>query len=284
MELLGLATFRAVVDEGGVLAASKILHTVQSNVTTRIKRLEEEVGADLFVRSGRSLSLTPAGRVLLKYARQMLQLERQARLAVKQVMDQGGEVRIGTMESFAAIRLPYMLLRLHQACPSIEVKVQTDTSHALIQAVLKHELDCAFIGGPFDHPDLVTQAVAYEELVAVKSKVIQRSDTLIVFREGCTYRERALQWQRQHVSQFDVMEMGTLEGILGCVAFGLGVTLMPRSVIEQSQYRDRLVCVELVSELAIIPTLLIRHKNLPILPGMDVLAEAFIDTAVQPCL
>ena len=50
MDILGLLTFTAVVDEGGVLAASKVLHTVQSNVTTRIKRLEEEVGADLFYR------------------------------------------------------------------------------------------------------------------------------------------------------------------------------------------------------------------------------------------
>lgn len=274
MEFLGLVTFHAVVDEGGVLAASKILHTVQSNVTTRIKRLEEEVGADLFFRKGRSLSLTPAGNVLLEYSRQILHLERQAKFAVQQITDQVREIKIGTMESFAAIRLPQVLLRLHQDCPNVDVTINADTTHALIQRVIKHELDCAFIAGPFDHPDLISQRVAIEELVVVKSSTVKRADTLIVFREGCVYRERALRWQKQHASVFEVMEMGTLEGILGCVAFGLGVTLMPRSVVEQSQHKTQLICVELESDLATVPILLIYHKELPMLPGMEILREA----------
>ena len=63
MELQSLRTFQTVVEEGGILSASRKLNTVQSNVTTRIKRLEKEVGAALFYRKGRGLQLAPSGRV-----------------------------------------------------------------------------------------------------------------------------------------------------------------------------------------------------------------------------
>ena len=63
MELIALRTFQAVVEEGGILAASRKLNTVQSNVTSRIRRLEEELGAELFFRKGRGLELAPPGRV-----------------------------------------------------------------------------------------------------------------------------------------------------------------------------------------------------------------------------
>ena len=84
MELVALRTFQAVVEEGGILAASRKLNTVQSNVTGRIRRLEEELGAELFFRKGRGLELAPSGRVLLDYARRMLMLERQTSAAVRQ--------------------------------------------------------------------------------------------------------------------------------------------------------------------------------------------------------
>ena len=71
MDLAALAIFRAVVRENGVTRAAAKLNRVQSNVTTRIKQLEEELGAALFVRDGRRLVLTPAGHTLLPYAERL---------------------------------------------------------------------------------------------------------------------------------------------------------------------------------------------------------------------
>ena len=105
MELIAIQTFLAVVEEGGILAASRKLNTVQSNVTTRIRRLEEELGNELFHRQGRGLKLAPAGRVLKDYAEQMQALVHKTQNAVSQVGQQTGELRIGSMESFAAINL-----------------------------------------------------------------------------------------------------------------------------------------------------------------------------------
>lgn len=274
MELQTLATFCCVVDEGGVLAASRKLHTVQSNVTGRIRRLEQELGTALFIRQGRGLVLTPAGRLLLQHARSLLQLERQASLAVRELADQGGELRIGTMETFAALHLPQLLSQLRQHHPKMTVTVTSQTTQALTEAVLRHELDCAFVGGPCEQAQLRATPVITEQLALVSSRDVPSHRALILFRQGCAYRQRALDWRAQQPGDgYDIMEMGTLEGILGCVAHGLGVTLMPAAVVQQSRYANVLTCQPLLTALAEVPTLLIQHRNLPQLPGLAILAN-----------
>lgn len=276
MELLSLKTFKAVVDHGGVQAASRALHTVQSNVTARIKRLEEELGSPLFYRKGRGLELTPSGITLLDYAGRLLQLEQQAGLAVKQVGDASGEIRIGSMESFAAARLPGLLQALRNEHANLMPKVTTETSGALVQKVLDYKLDCAFVGGPVDHPDLIAEEVLVEELVLASAKNIEVPDTLIMFRDGCAYRDLALSWLRDSGRvDTQVLDMGTQEGILGCVAVGLGFTLLPRKVAEDSRYVNDLNLEVLDDQYSQVPTLMITHREAITLAGLDTLKSLF---------
>ena len=276
MELQTLRTFTAVAEEGGVLSASRKLNTVQSNVTARIKRLEAEIGTPLFYRQGRGLKLSPSGKVLLNYARQMLLLETQASHAVKDVGKLAGELRIGAMETFAALRLPELLKTIRVTHPNISLNIETETSAALVQKVLDHKLDCAFVGGPVEHVELITDQVSEEELVLVQSKsVTAESLPLILFKEGCAYRARALEWKRHTGNQLtDVMEFGTLDGILGCVAIGLGCTLMPDWVIEGSRYGHELTVQKIHSQFSRVPTFMIRHKSAIPLKIFDTLKHA----------
>ncbi|WP_374340557.1 LysR substrate-binding domain-containing protein [Azonexus sp.] len=276
MELLALRTFLTVVEEGGILAASRKLNTVQSNVTSRIRRLEEELGTELFFRKGRGLELAPSGRVLLDYARRMLLLERQTSAAVRQAGESVGELRIGAMETFAALHLPAALKAMRSAHPRLEPRVQTDTSAALSARVLAHKLDCAFVAGPVVHPELEFVELVVEELVQVSARgcdpVVQ---PLILFREGCAYRSRAIAWQRASGHAVaDAMEFGTLEGILGCVAVGLGWTLMPRRVVEQSPHAADLAVAGLPAEFSRVPTGMIHLRDSPTLPALRTLGEA----------
>ena len=281
MELVALRTFQAVVEEGGILAASRKLNTVQSNVTGRIRKLEEELGAELFFRKGRGLELAPSGRVLLDYARRMLALERQTASAVRQVGESVGELRIGSMETFAALHLPSALKAVRASHPRLEVRVFTDTTSTLTEKVLDHKLDCAFVAGPVIHPDLRFEELVVEELVQVcatgASPVLQ---PLILFREGCAYRSRALAWQRAtgHATA-DAMEFGTLEGILGCVAVGLGWTLMPRRVVAQSLHAADLVIEAVPDEFSRVPTGMITLREAPPLAAMQTLAAAVSSAA-----
>jgi DNA-binding transcriptional LysR family regulator len=275
MELVALRTFQAVVEEGGILAASRKLNTVQSNVTGRIRRLEEELGTELFFRKGRGLELAPSGRVLLDYAQRMLLLERQTSAAIRQVGDNVGELRVGSMETFAALHLPAALKALREAHPGLELRVSTDTSVVLIERVLAHKLDCAFIAGPVEHPELHFEALTVEELVQVCARgsnpVLQ---PLILFREGCAYRTRALAWQRASGHALaDAMEFGTLEGILGCVAVGLGWTLMPRRVIEQSPHAAELELSAVPEDIGRVPTGMIHRRDAPPMAALRTLAD-----------
>jgi DNA-binding transcriptional LysR family regulator len=279
MELQSLRTFQAVVEEGGVLSASRKLNTVQSNVTARIKRLEAEVGAKLFYRKGRGLELAPTGRVLLDYARKILQLESQAGMAVRQVGEQTGELRIGSMETFTALHLPQALKRVRERYPGLNLRVETNTSSDLLGSVLEHKLDCAFVAGPVDHPDLATHELMQEELVLVSStQVCLDTLPLILFREGCAYRARALAWQRESGRQAgEIMEFGSLDGILGCVAVGLGCTLMPIWVYKHSRYRNELKTEKIASHLADVPTVMVWHRNTLPLKAMESLRDSVLD-------
>ncbi|WP_210397816.1 LysR substrate-binding domain-containing protein [Motiliproteus sediminis] len=280
MELLTLRTFLAVVEEGGVLAASRKLNTVQSNITNRIQRLEEEFGNELFHRQGRGLTLAPAGRVLRGYAEQMLALASRTEKAMRSVGDNSGELRVGTMESFAAVRLPAALMQVRARHQGLGLKVETNPTQQLIERVLSHKLDCAFVGGPLEHPGLVVETVLIEELVLVSAKGMDRSDMpLILFREGCAYRARALNWQREcgHPHS-DVMEMGTLDGILGCVAVGMGFTLMPRGVVSSSAYADQLQVSGLKPSIAQVPTVMIALRDNPPLDAMLTLKQAVLNS------
>ena len=105
MDLTDLHIFRAVVQAGGITRAAEKLNRVQSNVTTRVRQLESELGVELFIRNGKKLHLSPAGKLLLDYADRLLDLAEEAREAVQDAKPRG-LLRLGSMESTASMRLP----------------------------------------------------------------------------------------------------------------------------------------------------------------------------------
>src|SRR5215207_3789464 len=130
MELSDLGIFQAVVEAGGITRAAARLHRVQSNVTTRIKQLEEKLGVALFRREGRQLQLTPAGLVLHDYAGRLLTLAREAREALSDQTPRG-LLRLGAMESTAAIRLPEPLSAYHRRYPDVTLELHSGNPQQL---------------------------------------------------------------------------------------------------------------------------------------------------------
>ncbi len=278
MDLTGLRTFKAVVEEDGIKGASARLHTVQSNITSRIQRLEEELDTPLFQRKGRKLILTHSGQVLYDYANRMLQLERQAITAVRLSAD-SYELHIGSPEPFAAVHLPRALQVLHRDHSNIQPKIHTATSAELIAAVLENKLDCAFVGGSVSHQDLVAVRVVQEEIVLVRSRERPGEPTLIIRHDGCAYRERALSWQRKMGRcNEETMVMSTVDGLLGCVAAGLGYTVISRDMVYQNRYEQSLTLEPLSGNDALLDIHLIhRHDAIP-QQGIELLASLFAPT------
>lgn len=243
MELSDLLTFTTVARLGGITRAADELHTVQSNVTQRVKALEAEIGTALFERHSRGMTLTGAGRRLLPYAERMAALAREAMLAARDDGEPKGPLSIGSMETTAAVRLPALLADFHRRFPAVRLSLRTSTTADLVAAVLDGSLDGAFVAGPIEHADLDARIVFQEELVLVSSRrwlslkalragTQESSPTALVFRTGCTYRQRLEQVFTEFGWPSAVrFELGTLDGMIGCVAADMGVTLLPRAVV-----------------------------------------------------
>jgi DNA-binding transcriptional LysR family regulator len=128
------------------------------------------------------------------------------------------------------------------------------------------------------HPDIQFDELVVEELVQISAKGANPAlQPLILFREGCAYRARAIAWQRAsgHVVA-DAMEFGTLEGILGCVSVGLGWTLMPRRVVEQSIHAADLAIVTVPDNIARVPTGMIYLRDTAPTVVLKTLSDAIV--------
>lgn len=241
MEILTLKTFKAVVDEGGVKGAADKLHTVQSNITNRIKKLERELDTKLFNLVGRKLQLTSSGQHLCEYANQIIALERQAISAI--LHDKGSyELRVGMPETFAAVHMPLALKKLKKDHAEIRTKIYTDTSDRLVAAVLNNKVDCAALGNPPKHKSLLAFPIFQEELVLVTPIEDGHDPVLFVRDEGCGYRKRALFWQQEAGRESEeLMVMSSADGVLGCISAGLGYTIMGKDMVVGSRYEESLV-------------------------------------------
>ena len=144
MDFADLQVFRAVADEGGVTHAARRLHRVQSSVTMRIRHLEASLGTPLFIRERRRMVLSPAGVLFRGYVDRLLALGDEARAAAASRTPQG-VLRLGTLESTAASRLPPLLSRYHQAHAGVRIELSTGTTDALVEAVLQRRVDAAFV-------------------------------------------------------------------------------------------------------------------------------------------
>lgn len=270
MDAGDLRVFEAVVRLGGMSRAAMELHTVQSNVTARIRSLEEELGAALFQRHARGVEPTAAGRRLLPYARQVISLLQDARRAVTDDGEPKGELVVGSLETTLSMHLAPLLTSFVQNQPQVDLSIRGCTSAEAVDLVLERRLEGAFVAGPVNHPDLDEEAVFREELVVLTAPSVRRLDwsglpaglRIVVLRVGCSYRRRLEEiLARRGVIGLRLLEFGTLEAVKGCVAAGMGVTLLPRRMVERV-WRDGSVGVHVLPpEEALVDTVFIRRRD-----------------------
>jgi len=284
VDFAALQVFKAVVDEGGISPAARKLHRVQSNVTTRIQQLEASLGTQLFVREKRRLFLSPAGELFLGYVDQLLKISEQARNAVLGDAPRG-VLRLGTLESTAASRLPPFLSRYHGKYPAVRVELTTGTTDSLVEAVLGRKLEAAFVAECDSAAPVEAMPVFPEELVVVaprshaRIRLAQdvRTDTVIAFPSGCAYRRRLQAWLAAGgIAPDKVLELSSYHAIVACVASGTGIALVPRSVLETIRGTRNVSVYPLASNQGRVTTSLVWRKgegSLPLRAFRDELAD-----------
>ena len=235
LDLELLRSFVSVVDAGGFTRAGERVHRTQSTVSQQIKRLEEDVGQPLLVRSGKDVTPTEAGERLLSYARRLLALAEEARDVLARPGNDGA-VRLGVPEDFAAYRLAKLLAAFSRTHPSLRLDVRADQSANLKRDLERGELDLALFkrvagekGGIAAWPERVHWVTSKSHPRDTRTGSVP----LIGFPSGCLYRAGAIHalesagrtWHMAYTSS-------NLSGIQAAVAAGMGLSILSEMAIQ----------------------------------------------------
>lgn len=229
-----LQIFRTVAETQSVTRAAKLLGRAQSNITTRIHQLEEELGVELFARGNKKMLLSPAGENFLGYALKILSLAEEARQALHPAKP-GGILRIGAMEATAASRLPQLLPRFHAHCPEVSLTLITQPTRQLTHQVLNAALDCALVSLPENAstPDNLAWVPVFQEQLVMVLPDDRRRLRFAAFADGCTYRTLGEAFLAQSGdAEIEIQEVNSYHSMLACVASGGYAGILPQSVLD----------------------------------------------------
>lgn len=152
-----LQAFLAIVEAGNFQAASRQLNTTQPAISKRIAELEAALGVRLFERTTRQCHVTPRGRALVHYARQMLDDIGEIQRTVGERSVLAGHVRLGIIESVALAKFPALLRALARDFPQLRIHTEVGTTRELLRRLHSHELDIAMIVAPIIEQELAIE-------------------------------------------------------------------------------------------------------------------------------
>lgn len=256
MDFKQLEMFVAVVEEGNFNRAAERVFRTQSAVSIALLKLEQEIGSPLLDRSSRnSHGLTEAGKILLDYARQLLQLRDQAMADLQRVRRmRSGCVRIGVQEGESLYWLTKTLPTFSERCPDIKVCVVRKPSTSLLHDLKLDKLDFALLTVPPSEKGLRTMIVGCDPItliVSPKHKLARQPSTTIAAlgAESVILCSPPPPWYEKLRAAFHQvgmplhikMEIEDLETVKNLVAENLGVAFLPRSCVEDDLRRGKLV-------------------------------------------
>jgi len=250
MELRHLRTIAAVARHGSFTKAAEELYLAQSAISQQIRRLEQELGVEVFRRTSRSVELTAEGRVILGYAQRVLAEVDGLHCELEELTGLlRGQLRIGGVYPTGPYDLFGMLADFRAEHPGVAIHMVEDTQDGVLEALRADELDCAFtalnpdalgnefaatllweeeivVALPHGHPLSAREQVTFDELA---------TEDLIAYRENSALRrrlERAMADRGlEPRNAFICTEMGAVRGL---ASKGLGVAVIPRSIAEQA--------------------------------------------------
>lgn len=291
MDLVQLKMFCAVAETGSVARAAEMLHRVPSNLTTRLKQLEEELGTGLLIREKQRVRLSPMGHNFLNYAQRILALSEEA-MSMTHQGEPAGNFALGTMESTAATRLPGLLAAYHQRYPAVSLSLITGTSGEIIDHVREGTVAAALADSPEGYDELHSCVAFDEELVLITSSEHHevtcprdvQGETFFAFRNSCSYRLKLEAWFREGDAQpGSIMEIHSYHAMIACVAGGAGLAIIPASVLAQMSDRARIRVHRLPEQYGAVSTCLIWRRDAftPNVEALKTLMLAFFHS--DPC-
>lgn len=259
MDLERVETFLQIARAGSVTRAARVLGLSQPALTERLRGLEKEMGADLFVRTRRGVHLSGAGRALLPHAERAIAAVDEGRRAIERLRHgEVGRLAIGSAPAVSTYTLPAALRRFRTAHPDVHLSVRTGHSEEILELVLAEQIDVGIVR-EIRHADIDVVPLYEDELVLVVDRThpfaergrIRIADLafehLVTFDRASSYNEltQAL-FREAGVSPRGVIELDNVEAAKRCVARGLGVALLPRQAVREELARKTLRAVAMV--------------------------------------
>jgi len=248
MEVHQLRYVCAIADTGNFSRAAERCHIAQPSLSQQVQKLEDDLGVKLFDRLGRSIRLTEAGRAFIPRARAILEQMDAARTsAADKNADLGGSVAVGVIPTVAPYLLPGYTASFAKKFPEAKLRIVEDTTSVLVEGLRDLSIDVAILALPLRHKDLELFPIRTEPLFAVlrkshplanaKSLALKdlRGESFVMLRDGHCFRDLSLDTcTRARITPNIAFESGQFSSLLGMVAAGIGVSLIPEMAIDRN--------------------------------------------------
>ena len=248
MEVNQLRYVCAIADTGNFSRAAERCRIAQPSLSQQVQKLEDDLGVKLFDRLGRSIRLTEAGRAFIPRARAILeQLDAARSSAADKNADLRGNVTVGVIPTVAPYLMPAYTASFAKKFPDAKLRIIEETTSVLVEGLRDLSIDVAILALPLRHKDLELFPIRTEPLFAVlkkndpraraKSLALKdlRGESFVMLRDGHCFRDLSLDTcTRARITPNIAFESGQFSSLLGMVAAGIGVSLVPEMAIDRN--------------------------------------------------
>jgi DNA-binding transcriptional LysR family regulator len=292
MEIRQLEIFLALAEELHFTRAAERVHCAQSNVTNRIRALEDELGTPLFNRLAKRVTLTDSGKRILPYVEKVLSTIEDARRVARPNSTPAGTLLVGASESMLTYRLPEVLSHFRKRYPEVELRFRPYLHERLLHSIESGTLDVAIcMVDTVEDERLKSLRLRSERLVFIvgpsdplstkrRSRPQDLSgQTFLVTEVGCAYRKQLNQLlSRMDIQPAAIIEFSSVEAIKQCVSLGMGVALLPEIVVAEHFARNRLKALRWSGVETHVATYVVWHKDKWISPTLSAFIAALETT------
>jgi len=285
MELSDIDIILAVARSGKISQAAKELNYAQSNVTTRIKKLEQEYQVQLFNRFPKGVVLTSKGEQFVQYATRIRDLLNDLEQDMTDPGEPTGTLKIGIVETAASSRFMEILNEYQVTYPEVSISLVNATSPKVLRKkIQEYEIDGAFISGACVKEGLKVEYEMQDTVHIISKRMDVPPESLcqvswVVFPKGCPYREITEEYlQEEGLSARNMIEVSTMDNLLSCVESGVAFTIMPCSVIHKKP--DEFSVYDLAERFTHTTTTFVRGEDRYVSSALD----RFVKLLNQKCI
>lgn len=282
MDIKQLQTFLTASETLSFTQTAQLLDYAQSTITAQIKSLEEELRVVLFERLGKRITLTEEGKRLQQYAQKMLDLDMEMKNAMLNEQEQA-VLKIGAQESQCVYRLPSILQQFQKSHPQVKIIFKPVHTTEIAKDLLQSgNLDVAFITDIYRETAMLhRERLLQEQLIFVSAPTDNEGEnvfslqelskeTMLLTESGCSYRNQLeIELQQEGLHPYQMIEFASIEAIKQCVMAGLGISFLPKMVVEKELENGSLKELDPFLSLVPIFTDIAWHKDKHIQPYLS---------------